>query len=58
MDNIERVELLPYHKMGAYKWDTMGDEYKLQGVEAPPRETLDRIQAIIESYGQPVTFSK
>ena len=58
MSNIERVELLPYHKLGAYKWETFGDKYQLEGVEAPPRETLDRIQSIIESYGQPVTFSK
>ncbi len=58
MENIERVELLPYHKLGAYKWDTLGDKYMLDGVEAPPKETLDRIQTIIESYGQYVTFSK
>ena len=58
MENIERVELLPYHKLGAYKWETIGDKYMLEGVEAPPRETLDRIQTIIESYGHYVTFSK
>ncbi|MDF7671177.1 pyruvate formate lyase 1-activating protein [Orbaceae bacterium ESL0721] len=58
MENIERVDLLPYHKLGAYKWDNMGDKYMLEGVEAPPRETLDRIQAILAEYGVTATFSK
>ncbi len=58
MENIEKVELLPYHKLGAYKWETLGDKYMLEGVEAPPRETLDRIQHILESYGHHVSFSK
>ncbi|WP_223064497.1 pyruvate formate lyase 1-activating protein [Frischella japonica] len=58
MQNIEKVEMLPYHKMGAYKWATLGDKYMLEGVEPPPRETMDRIQQIIQSYGHEVTFSK
>ncbi|MDF7667084.1 pyruvate formate lyase 1-activating protein [Orbaceae bacterium ESL0727] len=58
MKNIERVDLLPYHSLGAYKWKNIGDKYSLEGVEPPPRETLDRIQAILESYGVAATFSK
>lgn len=58
MDNIEKVELLPYHSLGAFKWENMGDQYKLEGVQPPPRETLDRIQGILQSYGHEVTFSK
>jgi len=58
MDNIEKVEMLAYHKMGAFKWATLGDKYMLEGVEPPPRETMDRLQSIIQSYGHEVTFSK
>ncbi|XKM13973.1 pyruvate formate lyase 1-activating protein [Orbaceae bacterium ac157xtp] len=58
MDNIQKVEMLPYHKMGAFKWTTVGDKYMLEGVEPPPRETMDRIQGIIASYGHEVTFAK
>lgn len=58
MKNIERVELLPYHTLGSYKWDSCDDEYPLAGVEPPPRETVERIQKIIEGYGHYVTFNK
>ncbi|MBR1666680.1 MAG: pyruvate formate lyase-activating protein [Bacteroidaceae bacterium] len=33
-DNIERVELLPYHTMGAYKYRELGIPYPLEGI--PP----------------------
>lgn len=29
MQNIERVELLPFHKMGEYKWQELGIPYQL-----------------------------
>lgn len=58
MDNIEKVELLAYHRLGAYKWATVGDKYLLENVDPPSREKMDHIQAIIQSYGHDVTFSK
>lgn len=58
MTNIEKVELLPYHKLGAYKWATIGDKYMLEHVEPPSKESMDRVQAIIQHYGHEVTFSK
>lgn len=58
MDNIEKVELLAYHRLGAYKWATVGDKYLLENVDPPSRETMDKIQSIIQSYGHDVTFSK
>lgn len=56
MDNIEKVELLPYHRLGAHKWETLGYKYELEGVMSPPKEDLERIQKIIESYGHTVKF--
>jgi len=52
MPNADTVEILPYHELGAHKWALCGDEYKLQGVHAPPKETILRIKEIIESYGK------
>ena len=37
MENVEMVELLPYHELGAHKWALCGDEYKLKGVHPPPK---------------------
>lgn len=27
LDNVERVEILPFHKMGEYKWEQLGYDY-------------------------------
>ena len=51
MENVQHLELLPYHNLGSHKWKQMGLEYPLEGMEPPPAEDMDRIQAIFESYG-------
>lgn len=39
---IERVELLPYHTMGAYKYAELGLKYRLEGVEALSAERIEK----------------
>lgn len=51
MDNIEKVELLPYHELGKHKWATMGEEYELEGIKPPTKETMNRCVAILAEYG-------
>lgn len=41
LNNIEKVEILPYHTMGKFKWDELGLTYELDGIEPP---TEDRIK--------------
>lgn len=43
LKNVERIEVLPYHKLGIYKWETLGLEYQLNDVK-PPSEA-DVLQA-------------
>ena len=40
LHNIEKIEILPYHTMGKFKWDELGLTYELDGIEPP---TQDRI---------------
>ncbi len=56
MDNIEKVELLPYHRLGEHKWTTLGEEYELADVLPPSKEKLEHIQKILTSYGHIVKF--
>ncbi|MFC0180871.1 pyruvate formate lyase 1-activating protein [Thorsellia kenyensis] len=54
--NIEKIEILPYHELGKHKWTTLKEKYPLEGVTPPPKETLARLQDIIEGYGVPAVY--
>lgn len=41
LGNVERVEVLPFHQMGAYKWEQLGYDYALKDT-APPSPELVR----------------
>lgn len=42
LGNVERVDVLPFHQMGRYKWKQLGIEYKLNDVEPPSAELVSR----------------
>ncbi len=43
---IKKVELLPYHNMGEYKWEALGIPYALAGVEPPSDEEVEHAKQI------------
>ena len=52
MKQVQRVELLPYHKMGASKWLELGVSYPLAGVEPPSEQQMLDIEGIFsEEFG-------
>ena len=46
---MEKIEVLPYHKLGVYKWENLGLEYKLKDVEAPTDERTKNAEQILQS---------
>jgi len=58
MQNIEKVELLPYHKLGVYKWQACDEQYQLENIEPPSIATVKKINSILQSYGLKTSFSK
>jgi pyruvate formate lyase activating enzyme len=43
LGNVARVDVLPFHQMGQYKWKKLGLEYALDEVEPPRRELVERV---------------
>lgn len=43
---VEKVELLPYHSMGAYKWEALGLPYTLKDTPEPTEGELRAAEAI------------
>ncbi|WP_281883579.1 pyruvate formate-lyase-activating protein [Paenibacillus sp. YYML68] len=46
--SVEKVELLPYHRMGVYKWQQLGKEYPLEGIPSPDERKMERACRLLE----------
>ena len=51
MKNVEWVEVLPFHQLGAFKWEQLGLEYKLQDTPAATHELVARVLGQFRSAG-------
>ena len=49
LDNVERVEVLPYHTLGVYKWKELGMEYPVEGIDPPSKERVENAEKILET---------
>ena len=43
IENVKKVELLPYHTMGNSKYDQLGIDYPLEGVSAMDKDRLNEL---------------
>ena len=48
LDNVEKVELLPYHLLGVNKYETLGIKYRLEGLEAMDKEACKELYKFLE----------
>ena len=47
LDNVEKIEVLPYHSMGAYKWKELGIPYTLDNTQPPSAERVKNAERIL-----------
>lgn len=47
LSNVERVEVLPYHTLGRFKWEKLGLDYPLEGIDPPTKERVDHARRIL-----------
>ena len=47
LSNVEKVEILPYHTLGIYKWETLGIPYSLSDIRIPDENDLKRANQIL-----------
>jgi len=51
LNGVERVEVLPFHKMGEYKWRELGLKYRLAETEPPTPALLERVREQFAARG-------
>jgi pyruvate formate lyase activating enzyme len=51
LKNLEKLEVLPFHKMGEYKWQELGYKYQLKDTPTPTAEELKKTLNIFRKKG-------
>ena len=51
LGTVERVDVLPFHQMGKYKWERLKMEYALRDLEPPTNEAVERACAAFRACG-------
>jgi pyruvate formate lyase activating enzyme len=51
LGNVERVEVLPFHQMGRFKWRELGIRYALEDVQPPTPDAIAKACEIFRAAG-------
>jgi pyruvate formate lyase activating enzyme len=51
LGNVQRVDVLPFHQMGRFKWQALGLQYTLNHVEAPSEDAQESAVAAFRARG-------
>ena len=48
LKTVKKVQILPYHSMGKFKWEKLGQKYPLEGVRDANQEDVERVKKILD----------
>ena len=48
LKTVQKVEILPYHSMGKYKWENLGLNYELENIPDATSKDVERAKKILE----------
>ncbi|MDQ2085860.1 pyruvate formate-lyase-activating protein [Herbivorax sp. ANBcel31] len=48
LKTVENIEVLPYHTMGAYKWEKLGYKYQLEEVKVPDSVDIKNAKKMLD----------
>jgi pyruvate formate lyase activating enzyme len=51
LGNVERVDVLPFHQMGRFKWKELKYKYTLDNIQPPSLETVEKIRMRFHAEG-------
>ncbi|HEX7862260.1 MAG TPA: pyruvate formate-lyase-activating protein [Verrucomicrobiae bacterium] len=51
LGNVQRIDLLPFHQLGRFKWERLGMDYQLRNTLPPNHEKLQQVAARFRSAG-------
>jgi pyruvate formate lyase activating enzyme len=51
LGNVQRVDVLPFHQMGRFKWKALGLRYQMDDVQPPSAEAVERACALFRAAG-------
>lgn len=47
LNTVKKVEILPYHDLGKFKWEKLGQEYVLEGIRTANIDDVKRAKRIL-----------
>ncbi len=47
LNNVKKIELIPYHQLGKYKWENLGINYELEDIPAATSEDIQKVKKIL-----------
>ena len=48
LSNVQKVEILPYHDLGKFKWENLNLSYPLENIRPATIEDINRAKKILE----------